>query len=330
MALIRRNPTRTIPIVVSPFQTAIPLLVVLVMVFSLLSPHFFTLKTFGAIANQIPSLLVIAVGMTFVILLGGVDLSVGSMMALCSVGLAISLERWGAPPTIAVLFAVLIGLCGGAINGLIVARWRIPSFIVTLAVLEMARGAAYLVSDTRTIYIGSTLSWLSRPLFGFVSFGFLVAVMFVAVAHLVVQYSVFGRYVVGVGTNEDAMRLSGINASVIRIAVFALSGFTAATAAILEIGRLEAADPNAGVGLELRVIAAVVIGGTSFMGGRGNVVSTFVGVLIIAVLEMGLAQLGTSEPLKRIFTGAVIALAVIHDISRTRPQQSRVARSIVE
>lgn len=305
-------------IIVSPFQTAIPMLAVLITAFGLLSPHFLTLKTFGAIANQIPSLTVIAVGMTFVILLGSVDLSVGSMMALCSVGLAIGLERWGLPPVVAVFFAVVIGAGGGAINGLIIARWRIPSFIVTLAVLEMARGAAYLIADTRTIYIGSTLSWLSRPLFGFVSFGFLLALAFVAVAHLVVQYTVFGRYVVGVGTNEAAMRLSGINASAIRVAVFALSGLTTAIAAILEIGRLEAADPNAGIGLELRVIAAVVIGGTSFMGGRGNVISTFVGVLIIAVLETGLAQLGTSEPLKRILTGLVIVLAVVHDISRTR------------
>lgn len=302
----------------SPYQTAIPLLGLLIAAFSLLSPHFLTLKTFGAIANQIPGLTVIAVGMTFVILLGGVDLSVGSVMALGSVSMATALVQWDLSPVLSVCFAMVIGLGCGAINGMITTRWRIPSFIVTLAMMEMTRGAAYLIADTRTIYIGSAVSWISRPFFGFVSIGFLIALVFVAVGHMVVQHTVFGRSVIGVGTNEAAMRLSGINTSAVKIAVFSLAGLTAAVAAILEIGRLEAADPNAGFGLELRVIAAVVIGGTSLMGGRGSVFSTFFGVLIIAILETGLSQLGTSEPLKRILTGAVIVIAVVHDISRTR------------
>lgn len=303
---------------VSPFQTAIPLLGLLVGAFGLLSPHFLTLKTFGAIANQIPGLTVISVGMTFVILVGSVDLSVGSVMALSSVAMANALVQWNLPVFLAVGVAVIVGTLGGAINGIIVTRWRVPSFIVTLAMMEVARGTAYLVSNTRTIYIGATMNWISRPILGFVSVGFILALSFVIVGHLIVQHTVFGRSVVGVGTNETAMRLSGINTSGVTVSVFSLVGFTAAIAAILEIARLEAADPNTGIGLELRVIAAVVIGGTSFMGGRGNVFSTFFGVLIVAVLETGLAQLGISEPLKRIFTGAVIVVAVVHDVGRRR------------
>ncbi|MFG8628548.1 ABC transporter permease, partial [Pseudomonas paraeruginosa] len=140
-------------------------------------------------------------------------------------------------------------------------------------------------------------------------------VMFAAQAAL--TRTVFGRYLIGIGTNEEAVRLAGVNPKPYKIAVFALMGLLAGLAALFQISRLEAADPNAGVGLELQVIAAVVIGGTSLMGGRGSVVSTFFGVLIISVLAAGLAQIGASEPTKRIITGAVIVVAVVLDTYRS-------------
>ena len=303
---------------------SILLLVVLILFFSVRSPHFLTLKTFTAIANQIPGLTVLAVGMTFVILIGGIDLSVGSVMAFCAVGLGKALVEWQWPLAGAVAFAFLIGLVCGSINGTITSRWSVPPFIVTLAMLEMARGAAYLMAQSRTIYIGGVIGWINSPVFGEgPSLSFLLALIILLGAHLLLQETVFGRYVIGIGTNENAMRLSGINSSAVKIAVFAAAGMLAAMAAVLESSRLEAADPNAGIGLELRVIAAVVIGGTSFMGGRGSILATLVGVLIVSVLETGLAQLGTSEPLKRILTGAVIVIAVIMDIQRSRTEHTR-------
>ena len=135
--------------------------------------------------------------------------------------------------------------------------------------------------------------------------------------------TVFGRYVVGIGTNEEAMRLAGVDPRPVRIAVFAAMGFLAALAGLMQSARLEAADPNAGSGMELQVIAAVVIGGTSLMGGRGSVITTFFGVLIIAVLEAGLAQIGASEPSKRIITGAVIVVAVVVDTIRQHRSQRK-------
>lgn len=302
------------------------LLGLLVLVFSVRSTHFLTPKTLVAIANQIPGLTVLAVGMTFVILIGGIDLSVGSVMAFCGVGLATALVEWEWPLLFAVGFAFSLGILCGLVNGVITTRWRIPPFIVTLAMLEMARGAAYLLSRSRTIYIGSAVSWISAPVFEDApAFSFLLALVVLLGGHFLLQETVFGRYVVGIGTNENAMRLSGINASAVKISVFAGVGLLAALAALLETSRLEAADPNAGIGLELRVIAAVVIGGTSLMGGRGSILSTLVGVLIVSVLETGLAQLGTSEPLKRIMTGAVIVIAVIMDIHRSQVERSRVS-----
>jgi ribose transport system permease protein len=142
-------------------------------------------------------------------------------------------------------------------------------------------------------------------------------------AQAVLTRTVFGRYLIGIGTNEEAVRLAGINPKPYKILVFSLMGLLAGVAALFQISRLEAADPNAGSGLELQVIAAVVIGGTSLMGGRGSVISTFFGVLIISVLAAGLAQIGATEPTKRIITGAVIVVAVILDTYRSNRARRR-------
>jgi len=146
----------------------------------------------------------------------------------------------------------------------------------------------------------------------------LLAVAVAGVGQLILSRTVFGRYVVAIGTNEEAMRLAGVDPRPKKIAVFVLMGALAALAGLMQISRLEAADPNAGIGIELQVIAAVVIGGTSLMGGRGSVINTFFGVLIVAVLEAGLAQVGASDPAKRIITGCVIIAAVLLDVYRNR------------
>jgi ribose transport system permease protein len=158
---------------------------------------------------------------------------------------------------------------------------------------------------------------------GGVSTSFLIALALVVVGQLVLTRTIYGRYVIGIGTNEEAMRLAGIDPRPVRIAVFAITGLLAGLAGLMQSARLEAADPNTGTGIELQVIAAVVIGGTSLMGGRGSVVTTLFGVLIIAVLDAGLAQIGASDPSKRIITGFVIVAAVIADTLRQRGQAAR-------
>jgi len=293
-------------------------LLALILGFGFSSEYFFTRDTFIGIANDIPALLVMAVGMTYVLIIAGIDLSVGSVLALAGgvSGVALEAWHWGVPAAMAL--GLGCGLLCGAVTGCISVMWRIPSFIVSLGMLEMARGGAYLVTSSQTQYIGDAIGGLSAPLWLGISPAFVLAIVIVVVAHVVLRRTVFGRYLVGIGTNEEAMRLAGIDPRPRKMMVFALMGLLAALAGMMQISRLEAADPNAGVGMELQAIAAVVIGGTSLMGGRGSVLNTLFGVLIVAVLEAGLVQVGASDPAKRVITGVVIIVAVLLDIFRER------------
>lgn len=293
--------------------------VLLVLLFSLLSDHFFTKITFTTLANQIPALVVISVGMTFVLVIAGIDLSVGSVMAFSGAVLGVALTQWGLPLFLSVLLCIGVGLVAGLVNGGITVRWAIPSFIVTLGMLEVARGGAYLVTDSRSLFIGTSVEALGAPLPGVgLSPAFFLALLVVAIGQIVLTRTVFGRYMIAIGTNEEAVRLSGIDPRPIEVAVFAIAGLLTGLGGVFHVAYLESADPNAGIGLELSAIAAVVIGGTSLMGGRGSVVNSFFGVLIIAVLQSGLAQIGASEPTKRVVTGTVIVIAVILDVYRHR------------
>ncbi|MBD1553824.1 ABC transporter permease [Pseudomonas typographi] len=298
-------------------------LLILIVLFSCLSSHFWSYSTFSTIANQIPDLMVLAVGMTFVLIIGGIDLSVGSVLALAASALSVAILSWGWGPLPAGLLGLACAALAGTVTGSITVAWRIPSFIVSLGVLEMARGAAYQLTGSRTAYIGDAYAWLADPLLWGISPAFLIALAVTVLAQLVLTRSVFGRQLIGIGTNEEAVRLAGIDPRPSKVLVFTVMGLLAGVAALFQLSRLEAADPNAGAGLELQVIAAVVIGGTSLMGGRGSVVSTFFGVLIISVLAAGLAQVGANEPTKRIITGAVIVIAVVLDTYRTRRARGR-------
>jgi ribose transport system permease protein len=305
----------------SPLVSSLGLLAALIaltIVFGISSNYFLTRDTFAAIANDIPALLVMAVGMTYVLVVAGIDLSVGSVLALAGGLTAAAVQQWHWNIPAASLLGLGCGVLCGTITGLVSVAWRVPSFIVSLGMLEVARGSAYLVTDSRTQYIGGAIDGLSAPLWFGISPAFLFALAVVAVGHVVLRRSVFGRHLIGIGSNEEAMRLAGVDPRPRKIAVFALMGTLAAVAGLMQISRLEAADPNAGVGMELQVIAAVVIGGTSLSGGRGSVLNTFLGVLIVAVLEAGLAQVGASDPAKRVITGCVIITAVLLDVYRNR------------
>ena len=302
-------------------------LIGLITLFSSLSEHFFALRTFSTIANQIPDLTVIAVGMTFVLLIAGIDLSVGSVMALSGAFLGVALIDWGWPIGCTIPLCIAVGMLCGTANGFVSVWWSIPSFIVTLGMLEIARGGAYLVTDSQTKYIGASVEVIGRPLAGVgLSPAFFVAVVVVLIGQLILSRTVFGRYAMAIGANESAVRYSGINTRPVKVKVFALAGALSGLGGVFHASRLASADPNAGIGLELSAIAAVVIGGTSLMGGRGSVISSFFGVLIIAVLQSGLAQVGASEPTKRVITGSVIVAAVVIDALRSHLADDRQSR----
>ena len=292
---------------------------ILALIFGLGTDSFFRFQTLGVIANQIPDLTLVAVGMTFVLIIRGIDLSVGSTLALSSAALGSLLIDHDQPVLLAIIAAVLVGSLCGAANGLISVKANIPSFIVTLSMLEIARGLTKLITNSETKYIGSVIEPISNPISP-ISFSpaFLFAVTVVVASQFVLRRTVFGRYCIAIGTNEDAVRLSGINVVPYKVTAFVLCGVFCGIAGIFHAAKLSTADPNAAVGMELSAIAACVIGGTSLMGGRGNVSSTFLGVLIIATLQTGLATLGVSDPIKQIITGSVILIAVISDALRQR------------
>jgi ribose transport system permease protein len=293
-------------------------LLLLIVAFSLTTDHFLSLTTLRTISNQIPDAVMLAVGMTLVMIVGGIDLSVGSVMALSGALLGVCLAQWHWPLAPALAACLLTGLLCGLVNGLITAQWKLPSFIVTLGMLEVARGAAYLVTNSQTMYIGASVERLGAvSLFG-LSAPFACAIVVVTVAQFALTRMVWGRYALAVGANEEAARYAGVNPRPIKVAAFALSGLLAAFAAVLQCARLSSADPNAGAGAELQAIAACVIGGASLSGGRGSIINSFFGVLIIAVLGAGLAQIGVQEPTRRFVTGCVILAAVILDVYRAQ------------
>lgn len=294
-------------------------LTLLIVVFSVSSENFFQSSTLVTIANQVPDLTFLAVGMTWVLIVGGIDLSVGSLLALSSAVLGVLMANygWSIWPSLGV--ALLVAGIGGTINGSLSVGFGIPSFIVTLGMLEIARGATKVVTDSQSVYIGSRVEWFGQPISGILlSPAFLSAVLAVMVGQFVLTRTVFGRYCVAIGTNAEAVRMSGIRSAPYSIAVFGISGLMCGLAGLAQTSRLSTVDPNAAIGIELAAIAACVIGGTSLMGGRGSVISSFIGVLIIQVLQTGLAQIGVSDANKQIITGSVIVVAVLLDAVRIR------------
>jgi ribose transport system permease protein len=289
----------------------------LIALFGVASEHFLSARTFTTLAGRVPTLTVLATGMTLVLIVGGIDLSVGSVLGLAGavLGLLLTGAQW--PLWLAGPLCLAVGAAAGLANGLLSVRARIPSFIVTLGMLEVARGCAYLATGSRTQYLGAVLEPFARPLPGLgLPVTSLLALAVVVAAQVALTRTVFGRHLVAIGTNESAVRLAGVDPRPAKTAVFVLSGALAGLAAVFHTARLGSSDPNAGSGMELAAIAAVVIGGTSLMGGRGSVITSFLGVLIIATLEAGLAQVGASEPLKRVTTGGVIIAAVAVDAWR--------------
>ena len=294
-------------------------LLLLILFFSLASDNFFSFVTLKTILNQLPALTIVTVGMTLVLIVGGIDLSVGSVLGFSATVVGVALINWGLPLYAACLLGIGAGLLCGSVNGILVAYLSLPSFIVTLGMLEMARGMAYITTNSQTMYIGASIQKLALPIPGTgVSVALIFALATVIAGQFILTRTVLGRYITATGTNAQAARMSGIDTKFYRLLVLAVSGALAGLGGVFNAAYLGSADPNAGSGMELAAIAAAVIGGTSLMGGRGTVIGAFAGVLIVAVLQNGLAQIGVSEPAKRLITGGVIIIAVFLDSWRIR------------
>ena len=295
----------------------------LVVVFSLTAPHFTDESNITNILTQITINLIMATGMTFVILVGGIDLSVGSVMALCAMvaGLVLTSESLPLPVAIAAAVAAsaIVGMICGFINGFVSSFWNVPSFIVTLGMLNIARGAALQVTDARTLFEFpnvfnefGTATVLGVPAI------FLVALAMVLLGWAVLRQTVFGRLIYAVGNNEEAVRLSGHDTFRLKVAAFVIAGLTVGIGAIVYMARLTIASPILGTGFELNAIAAVIIGGTSLSGGRGSLIGTFLGACLIGILADGLILIGVGDFVRQMITGGVIILAVVLDSYRAK------------
>ena len=295
-------------------------LVLEIVVFSLISAHqgraFFSPDTFRTIINELPAGAIMTVGMTYVLMIGGIDLSVGSVMGLSSAVVGVLMVQHRVALPLAMAAGIGAGVVCGLINGLISVGWRLPSFIVTLGMLEIARGMIHVVTQSHTQYVGDAIGKVASVSIGGLSLLFFIAAIIVIAGQVVLQRTVFGRYVTAIGNNELAVRYSGVNPGPTKTLVYILCGLLAGIAGVVEVARIESANPNGGTGKELEIIAAVVVGGTSLSGGRGSVFRGFLGLLIMEVLGNGLAAVDVQDEQKRLVTGSVIILAVLLDYYR--------------
>lgn len=281
----------------------------------ILTPYFLTISNLLNIAQQTSINAIIAVGMTFVIITAGIDLSVGSVLAFSGVVLA-SVLRLGAPAPLAILVSLVVGLLIGAVNGLLITYGRLPPFISTLGMMSVARGAALLYTQGRPISgFSEHFRYLATgELFGIPS-PVIIMVTVYASAHFLLTRTKLGRYTYAIGGNEEATNLSGVNVKFYKTMVYGLCGMLSGLAAVILTARLNSAQPIAGIMYELDAIAATVIGGTSLMGGEGTVFGTLIGALIMGVLRNGLNLLGVSSFIQQTVIGSVIIAAVLMDMA---------------
>lgn len=298
-------------------------LLLLCIVFAIAAPRFASPINITNILTQISINTVLSVGMTFTILLGGIDLSVGSVLSLCTIiaGMIITNESLAVVPAVllSILGSLAVGMLSGFFNGYVSERWKIHPFITTLGMLNIARGAALQISQSRTIFNfpSSFNAFGSMEFFG-IPFIFIIGLGSVLIGRFILNRTVYGRMVYAIGNNEEAVRLSGHNPSFFKVLAYIICGATVGIAAIMYMLRLNISSPILGVGFELKAIAAVVIGGTSMSGGKGSMMGTFLGACIIGVLDNGLLLIGLGDFARQIVTGLIIVFAVIIDTYRAK------------
>jgi ribose transport system permease protein len=286
-------------------------------IISFISPQFLTFSNILNVFRQTSINSIIAAGMTFVILTGGIDLSVGSVLAFAG-AISASLIAGGMNAFLAIAIALFIGTLVGGISGIIISRGKVQPFIATLVSMTVLRGATLVFTDGRPITLVSgesaeRFSTIGNGYFLGIPIPIYITLAVFAAAYYILRQTRLGRYVYALGGNEDATKLSGISVAKIKVIVYALSGLCAALAGVIITSRLASAQPNAGSGYELDAIAAVVLGGTSLSGGMGSILGTVTGALIIGVLNNALNILNVSSYYQMIVKGAVILIAVLLD-----------------
>ncbi len=305
-------------------------LIVLMLIFSVLKPEaFFTTDNIIGILQSTTVIGVLAIASTFIIITSGIDLSVGVLMTFCAVMAGVLMVNLGLPMAVGVPGSIVVGALCGMVSGLAITKLRVPPFIATLGMMMLLKGASLIITKTRPIYfndvegfdaisLGSALSDLipGLPIPNGVLIMFIVAVL----CAVVLNKTALGRYTFALGSNEEAVRLSGVNVDRWKVIIYAFSGGICGIAGLLIASRLNSAQPALGQGYELDAIAAVVIGGTSLSGGVGTILGTIIGAFIMSVLINGLRIMSVAQEWQMVLTGVIIILAVYTDNLRRKKQ----------
>ncbi|WP_110590238.1 MULTISPECIES: ABC transporter permease [Microbacterium] len=296
-------------------------LIALVLFFAIASPNFFTWTNISGVLLSTAVVGILALGTTFVIITGGIDLSIGTGMTLCAVMTGVFVTNMGLPIWLGVLGGVATGALIGLINGTGVAILGLPPFIATLAMMMIAQGLALVISGVAPIYFSGTPSFkqiaLGEMIPGLPN-AVLIMLVVAGIAIIILSKTLMGRFTYAIGSNEEATRLSGINTRRWKIAIYVFAGAFTGIAGVVLASRLDSAQPQLGMGYELQAIAAVIIGGTSLLGGRGSIVGTLIGALIMSVLLNGLRIMSIQTEWQTVATGIVILVAVFVDSLRNK------------
>ena len=299
--------------------SAVIILLFIIVIFSIGSERFFRVQNFLNIIGQTSVLGIISIGMTFVIITSGIDLSVGSIMALSASIVAVSVSRWGFPPVVSILFGFTVGICAGILNGLIITMGKIQPFIATLGTTTALGGVALLITRGYPVTgIPEGMLILGRMRVGVIPPSFFVVASVAVLGSIVFNRMVFGRNVVAIGGNEEASKTAGIKVRLTKVIVYAISGLCCSTAGIVLMGRLRSSNALMGGGIELQAITAVALGGTSMAGGVGTIGGTIIGVLTIGVLNNGLDLMSVTPYWQKVILGLIIVAVVLMDSWRRR------------
>ncbi|SHM56963.1 ABC transporter permease [Gracilibacillus kekensis] len=294
-------------------------LVVLCIIISLMNPDFLSTNNIMNVLRQTSTNMYLAIAMTMVIILGGIDLSVGSIIAVTGVVTTMLIAVAGFPIWLAVALGIFVGMLFGSFNGYVSATTIIPPFIITLATMNIARGAAYVVTDGKPVRVmDDSFNFIGSGYIGPVPMQVIYLLFFLIIAYIIMNKTKLGRYMYAVGGNSEAAKFSGINIKKVKLFAYTFSGFMAGVAGVVLSARMFSGQPTAGDMAELDAIAAVVLGGTSMTGGRGKIGGTVIGALIIGVLSNGLNLMGVSSFWQYIVKGVVILVAVYADVFKKK------------
>ena len=295
--------------------------IVLIIILSLMVEQFLTMTNIMNVLRQMSMVAIIAVGIFFVMVGGGIDISVGSIVGLITVVMATGISKMGINPVVVIFISLAVGALCGAFNGLLIAKIGVPALIGTLGTMEVIRGLLYVFTNGYTVgLVEESIKFIGKGYVWFIPFPAVVMIIIYIAGHFISQKTAFGRYVYAVGGNDEASYLSGIKITRVRMITYTISGVTAAISGIILSLRLSSGQPAAAIGWEFEAITAALIGGVSIIGGKGKVFGVLLGIILISLLTNGMTMLDLNSYWQRVIKGVVLIVAIVLDVYKTKKQ----------